>query len=83
MMARCGAFGGPCAGDPDRGVLRWSPGRAVVVPEEDGGRVTADPATVEGIAQLAAQVTAGTELVPFQLPMKPKLVLAPAPSRPL
>ncbi|GGM35642.1 hypothetical protein GCM10011608_20330 [Micromonospora sonchi] len=33
--------------------------------------------------QLAVQVTAGAELVPFQLPRKPKLALAPAPSRPL
>ncbi len=45
---------------------------------ERGGRVRADPATG---GQLAAQVTAGVATLP--LPMKPKLVLAPAPRRPL
>ncbi|GHJ13030.1 hypothetical protein TPA0908_10250 [Micromonospora sp. AKA38] len=46
-----------------------------------GGRVRADPATRCAVGQLAEQVTAGVAALP--LPMKPNVVLAPAPSRPL
>ena len=36
-----------------------------------------------GSGQVAAQATAGTPFVPFQLPMNPKVVLAPAATLPL
>ncbi|GAA3764500.1 hypothetical protein GCM10022379_35380 [Micromonospora maritima] len=60
--------------------LAWHPSFPAMT--EVAGPVRARPPAY-GVGQLAAQVTAGTALVPFQLAMKPKLVLAPAPSRPL
>ena len=59
-----------CPGGPDTAT---SPIRRVA------GPVRARPP----VGQLAVQVTAGALLVLLAVPRKPKLVLAPAPSRPL
>ena len=48
--------------------------------EPGGRRATRLELSLCGSGQLRVQVVVGTELVPFQVPRKPNVVLAPAPA---